>query len=59
MNGKKRRGKQLLFLLAGFGIAMMSSNPTAETLYVDSRTGSDANPGTEDQALQTAQKMRT
>lgn len=59
MNGKKKRGKQLLFLLAAIGIAMMTSNLTAETLYLDGRTGSDASPGTEDQALQTAQKMRT
>jgi hypothetical protein len=53
MNADKRRGKQLLVLLAAFGIAMITSNLTAETLHVDGRTGNDANPGTEDQPLQT------
>lgn len=47
----KSNRKKAWFLLAGFIVTMMASSLVAETLYVNSRIGSDTNPGTKEKPL--------
>jgi hypothetical protein len=44
----------LFFLI--FGVLTISSSTIAETLYLDSRSGNDSNPGSEDKSIKTFQR---
>ncbi len=48
--------KGLCFILVALVSLMAASNLVAETIYVDSRTGRDANPGTQEKPLRTIGK---
>ncbi len=49
----KNHIEKLWFCFAGLVLAMLAQNVIAETLYVDSRGGNDANTGTKEKPLRT------